>query len=248
MRPAILRLIDVFLQCEFSLIRKTNYAALKTDHFSYLEGDLYDSNGLVAKEKDYRNHLEHVVIPYSHASGYTFDGEVYRVGALARMNINKDTLHPNTLRDAKEALTHFPSDDIFDNNLAQAIAILHSVDESIELLTSSNFREEKPQKLVMRSGVGVGLVEAPRGTLYHKLEVNDKGIVQHGEVIVPTGQNQIAIEMDLRQFIEEHLDLSKEQLSLECEKIIRAYDPCMSCASHFLKLKWTEDGKEVPVN
>jgi coenzyme F420-reducing hydrogenase alpha subunit len=198
-------------------------------------------NGKVADESGYRDHLERVVIPYSEASGYTFDGEAYRVGAMARLNVNKGALHADTRRDAAQALGRFPSHDVFDNQLAQAIAILHSIDESIELLEKTAFQKEPIIPMVPREAVGVGVVEAPRGTLYHKLELDAKGIVKHGEVIVPTGQNQITIELDLKQFIEEHLDMDKETLSLECEKIIRAYDPCMSCASHFLKLNWKEE-------
>lgn len=239
-REAVLRGVEVFANSDFSLVRKTDYAALRTGGFDYLEGDLYDMNSLICKEKDYRDHLEHVVIPYSQASGYTFDGNVYRVGALARMNINRSGLHPNTLRDCREALKRFPSDDIFDTNVAQAIAILHSVDESIDILTNTTFHEEKPPHIVPKAGEGVGLVEAPRGALYHSVVVNDKGIITEGEVIVPTGQNQIAIEQDLGYFVENNLHLSKETLSLELEKIVRAYDPCMSCASHFLTLNIEE--------
>lgn len=71
-------------------------------------------------------------------------------------------------------------------------------------------------------------------------ETDEKGIVTHGEVIVPTGQNQITIEQDLGKFIQDNLSMDRDTLGLECEKIIRAYDPCMSCASHFLKLKIRE--------
>ena len=239
-RPAVLRLIDIYAKCPFSLVRETNYIALKANPFSYLEGELWDMHGKVADESGYREHLERVVIPYSEASGYKFDGEAYRVGALARLNVNQEALHADTRRDAAEALKRFPSHDVFDNQLAQAIAILHSIDESIEILSTTLFHEEKLEPLHPHAGVGVGVVEAPRGTLYHKLELDDKGIVTHGEVIVPTGQNQITIELDLKQYIEEHFDMEQEVLALECEKIIRAYDPCMSCASHFLKLNWKE--------
>lgn len=239
-RPAVLRLIDVFLKCPFSLIRETNYIALKANPWSYLEGELWDMHGPVTNEAGYREHLEHVVIPYSEASGYKFDGEAYRVGALARMNINRDALHANTKRDAQEALKRFPSHDVYANNLAQAIAILHSIDDSIEILETQTFDKEPLQKIEMKAGVCVGVVEAPRGTLYHKYELDEKGTVLRGEVIVPTGQNQITIEGDLGKYIQEHLDMDEEKLSLECEKIIRAYDPCMSCASHFLKLKMKE--------
>lgn len=239
-RPAVLRAIDMFMKCPFSLVRETNYIALRSDPFSYLEGELWDMNGKVCDESGYRDHLEHVVIPYSEASGYKFDGQAYRVGALARLNISRDTLHPNTRRDAAEALKKFPSHDVYHNNLAQAIAMLHSVDEALDILTSRTFVKEPLQPIVPRATVGMGVIEAPRGTLYHKYEIDDQGKVLHGEVIVPTGQNQITIEADLGKFIQENLSMEHDALSLECEKIIRAYDPCMSCASHFLKLKLRE--------
>lgn len=239
-RPAVLRLIDVFMNCPFSLIRETNYIALKANPWSYLEGELWDMHGPVTTENGYRDHLEHVVIPYSQASGYKFDGEAYRVGALARMNINREALHPNTKRDTADALKRFPSHDVFANNLAQAIGILHSIDDAIEILETHTFAKEPLQKVTMKEAVCVGVVEAPRGTLYHQYELDEKGIVKGGEVIVPTGQNQITIEGDLGKYIQEHLDMEESQLSLECEKIIRAYDPCMSCASHFLTLKIKE--------
>lgn len=244
-RPAILRLIKVFLDDPSTLIRKSNYAALRNSKFSYLEGDLWDMKGFVVDEAGYRDHLEHVVLPYSQASAYTFKGETYRVGSIARLNINASGLHPRTKHDAADALAVFPSDNIFHNNLAQAIEILHSVDESIDLLKQKTFVPEPVQKIVPKAGVGVGLVEAPRGALYHKLEVNDKGIVEKGEVVVPTGQNQIAIELDLIQFINDHLDMEEADMKLECEKIIRAYDPCMSCGAHFLELKVSKNGKSL---
>lgn len=239
-RPAILRIINIFLHAPFSLIRPTRYFALVSNPFSFLEGKLQDDEGEVVEEYEYRKHLEHVVIPYSHASGYKYKDGQFRIGALARLNINKHALHPHTQRDAHEALNLFPSHDIFHNNVAQAIEILHSIDESLDLLEQTRFVEEKPIKVEPKEAVGIGVIEAPRGTLYHKLEIDGNGMVKRGEVIVPTGQNQIAIEHDLKQFIQANLSMPKEKLSLECEKIIRAYDPCMSCASHFLKLKMIE--------
>ena len=222
------------------LDRQTNYIALRGKNFSYLEGQLYDMKGLVAEEKDFRQHVEKVVLPYSQAIAYNFAGVNYRVGALARINLNKDILHANTKKDSANMLKLFPSHNVYHNNLAQAIEILHSIDDAIDLLKDTEFKPEKPVKLEMRAATGIGVVEAPRGTLYHKLEVDDKGIVKKGEVIVPTGQNQISIELDIRDYIQNNLDKPKETLALDCEKIIRAYDPCMSCASHFLEVNWIE--------
>ena len=240
-RPAALRLIKIFQDQPFHFDRKTNYQALVPDgNFGYIKGAIRTSRGEVFPEKEYRNLLEHVALPYSQASAYQYKGESYMVGSLARLNIAKDKLHPKTKESIPDTLALFPSTDIFHNNLAQAIEILHSIDESIELLTSRTFAPEPLIKKPARDAVGIGVVEAPRGTLYHKIVLGADGTIKEGEVIVPTGQNQINIEQDVGRLIEEKLaqGVEREKLPMEMEKVIRAYDPCMSCAAHFLKVKW----------
>ena len=161
------------------------------------------------------------------------------VGALARLNLAKDKLHPDTKKSAVDTLKLFPSIDIFHNNLAQAIEVLHSIDESIDILSNNVFKPEPVIKVPMRAATGIGVIEAPRGTLYHKIVINDAGIVEEGEVIVPTGQNQVNIERDVGVIVEDMIkDTPKEKINNEIEKLIRAYDPCMSCGAHFLKVKW----------
>ena len=88
------------------------------------------------------------------------------------------------------------------------------------------------------AGKGVGLVEAPRGLLYHMAKVTEEGVIEDCDVIVPTAQNQINIENDLRDYFDENLDRDEETLRLNSESIVRAYDPCISCATNFLKIDW----------
>lgn len=244
-RPAVLRLIKIFKDAPFHFDRKTSYMALvPNDTFGYINGSIVTSHGEKYGEDQFRSHLEHVVLPYSQASAYTYDKEGYMVGSLARINLAKDKLHPNTKKSLKDVLKLFPSTDIFYNNLAQAIEILHSIDESIDMLSKTEFKAEPVIKSDVKQGTGVGVVEAPRGTLYHKVVVGADGKVKDGEVIVPTGQNQINIERDIATLVERLLPKSsKEEITMEIEKLIRAYDPCMSCASHFLKVKWKEKKK-----
>lgn len=240
-RPAALRLVQIFKDQPFHLDRQMNFQALiPLGNFGYINGEIRTSRGEVFPEKEYRNLLEHVVLPYSQASAYKYKGESYFVGALARLNIAKDKLHPNTKESVPEALQVFPSTDVFHNNLAQAIEILHSIDESIDILSTRTFAPEPLIKKPARDAVGIGVVEAPRGTLYHKIVVGADGTIKEGEVIVPTGQNQINIEKDVGRLIEDKLaqGVDREKLPMEMEKLIRAYDPCMSCAAHFLKVKW----------
>jgi len=151
-----------------------------------------------------------------------------------------------TKESAKEALKLFPSTNIYHNNLAQAIEILHAIDASIEIIDGLNeITLEPPIRINLLSGrpketIGIGVIEAPRGSLYYKLEINTDGTVKKGEIIVPTGQNQIVMEKAIYELVESLLltHISQEKIIDEVEKLIRAFDPCMSCAAHFLKVKW----------
>ncbi len=239
-RPAVLRLIKVFEECKFNFDRKTNFMALVSEkHFGFLEGKILASNGEEINEADFANHLEHVVHPYSMASAYTHEGESYIVGSLARLNVSKHLLHNETKKSLGELLSRFPSTNIFDNNLAQAIEILHSIDHALELMTEHKIVSEPVIKKVPQAGVGVGVIEAPRGLLFHKVEINDKGLVVKGQIVVPSGQNQISIEQDIHTLVDQLLNKKSElEIKHEIEKLIRAYDPCISCAVHFLKMNW----------
>ena len=160
------------------------------------------------------------------------------VGALARLNLNKDALHASTKRDAASAVARFPSTNIFHNNLAQAIEMLHAIDTSIDLIHQYEAKPETSVTPGFKEATGMGIIEAPRGTLFHKVEMTADGKVKKSHVIVPTGQNQIGIERAIHDWVAVNTDKSKEELSFEIQKIIRAYDPCMSCATHFLTIKF----------
>lgn len=240
-RPAVLRLIDLFLHDETRLDRDIQFAAFLDQQYSFLSGQIMVSDGEVFTEDQFADQLKHVEIPYSHASGYTFNDKIYMTGALARLNLGKQWLHPDTLRDASEALKVFPSKNIHHNNLAQAIEILHCIDQSLLILLSLTIQPERPIPPVRQAGVGKAVIEAPRGALYYKLEIDETGKVIHGDIIVPTGQNQIGVEQSLRDFLNSNLDKEAAWLETQIERIVRAYDPCMSCASHFLKINWQRD-------
>jgi len=98
-RPFVMNLAEIFYKCDWEFKRKTNFVALATDDFSYLEGKIKSTTGAVVEEKDFWDHLHSVVIPYSQASGFEFEGKEYAVGALARLNLNREAMHPNTKKD-----------------------------------------------------------------------------------------------------------------------------------------------------
>jgi coenzyme F420-reducing hydrogenase alpha subunit len=243
-REKALFLMEIFDKCPFKLERKTKFVGLKTDDFSFLEGPALCSEGnFCVPEKEFRNQLKEVIIPYSTAKAYTLHGEEFMVGSLARLNVNKEALHKDTQRDAAKYIAKFPSIDIYHNNLAQAIEILHSIDHAIELIENLEIVPVPADKIQPKAGEGVGVVEAPRGTLYHYVKLDDQGLIIDAEVVVPTAQNQINIENDIRHLVQEHLDrdgenMNKDVVKFEIEKLIRAYDPCMSCATHFLQINW----------
>ena len=238
-RPKVLKLIDIFFNRDFTYKRKTNHVALVTKDYSFIEGEVQSSTGICIPEITFWDHLERVVIPYSQAVGYRFDKGDYMVGAMSRMNMNKSSLHAETKKDASKYISVFPSDDIYHNNLAQAIEILHCIDHSIEILESAEFTAEKKALPQGKESKGVGVLEAPRGTLYYMMELDGSGTIKFANIITPSQQNQINMEDDFRAFIPTILDWDKHDIEHELEKMIRAYDPCFSCASHFLKVNWT---------
>jgi sulfhydrogenase subunit alpha len=150
--------------------------------------------------------------------------------------LNRDILHPRTKGDAETAFSAFPSNNVYHNSLAQAIEILQCVDDALDILRTLEVADEKPVRVPAKEGSGVGIIEAPRGLLYHMANVNEEGLIEDYDVIVPTAQNQINIENDLKDYFNENLDRDEETLRVNAESIVRAYDPCMSCATNFLKI------------
>ena len=159
-RPAALRLIEIFKNSPFHFDRQATYMALiPKKGYGYIDGTIKTSKGDEYTEDKYREHLEHTIIPYSQASAYKYDGESYLVGALARINLAKDLLHEETKKSLGDTLDIFPSTDVFNNNLAQAIENLHSIDESIDILRKNVFNSEPLVKKPYKKGIGIGVIE-----------------------------------------------------------------------------------------
>lgn len=218
--------------------RKTNYVALVGKDYCLLCGNIQCSDGTVVLENDYLGHLKEFVLPYSTAKEAKFNGKEYQVGALARINLNEKELCSEARKAIKEFKLKFPNESAFYNNVAQAVEILQCIESSIKILSELKIRNEPLQKFSPRESIGIGVTEAPRGVLYHAYKIGADGLIKDANVVVPTLQNSRNIEEDLKQFIPMLLHLPKEKAELEIEKLIRAYDPCISCATHFLKVKW----------
>ena len=241
-REHALEFADMFRDVMPLFERKTHFIALKNENYEFIGGELCSSEGYCIGRENFWNHLDRVVVPYSQATGFEFEGKEYMVGALARMNLNKDALHKNTKADLSSMLAYFPSNNIYMNNLAQAIEIVHCIDHAIDKLESTDFKPEAYKTPPIKAGQGIGVTEAPRGTLFYALKVNEQGNIEYINLVIPTAQNMINIEKDMAKVVQDNLDtgMGREKISMEVERLVRAYDPCISCATHFLKLKWKE--------
>mgnify|MGYP000203404171 FL=1 len=165
------------------------------------------------------------------------------VGALARFNNNYVQLHPKAKEVAEELGLKHPCYNPYMNNIAQVVETVHCIEDSIRLiddLISGDLKDEKIE-LIAKSGHGVGATEAPRGTLYHEHKIDDNGIITYANYIIPTGQNLANIENDLRSLVPNILNQPKDDVILDIEMLVRAYDPCISCATHLMKVKFVNE-------
>lgn len=208
--------------------------------YPFNEGRLETSNGPSLSVGEFEQHFKEHQVPYSNALHCTLRGAPYLVGPLARVNLNHDRLSPL----AKEVLAgtglSLPLRNPFHGIIARSVEILFALEESLRLIEQYDPPPAPALPVAVRSGTGTACTEAPRGILYNRYRVDDEGIVREAKIVPPTSQNQGRIEQDLRQFMPRLLNLSNEDASLACERVIRCYDPCISCATHFLRLDLCE--------
>ena len=131
-----------------------------------------------------------------------------------------------------------PCNNSFKSIIARGLETLFAVDHAIEILEQYDPSIPASVPVSPRAGIGHGCTEAPRGILYHRYQVGDDGLIRHAVICPPTAQNQPQIERDLRDFLPGLLNRSQQEMTHRCEQLIRNYDPCISCATHFLKLAW----------
>ena len=217
------------------------YAALLTEgtEFSLFGDKIGLSTGDNKNISMYKEICNESVVPHSSAKQSRFKNKPFMVGALARIALNGEKLSGQA-KNARDRLgLSSPSENILDNNAAQAVEIVYSIERSIEIideLFKMGIKKEKPVEFKVRAGTGTGAVEAPRGTLYHSYSFDEKGMLTKADVITPTAQNLANIEKDLRFSTENLIDESRESLAPKLEMVVRAYDPCISCAVHLVEV------------
>ncbi len=216
----------------------TSVAMRHADEYPLNGGRIVSDNGLDIGIEEYENYFEEHHAAHSTALHSLLQGQVYLLGPLARINLNRDKL-PQAVTSVMDATgITFPSRNMFHSIVARAVEIHYVIVEATRLLENYTKPETPHVNATPKAGIGFGCSEAPRGLLWHRYELDDMGQVKTARIVPPTSQNQARIEQDLRLSLE-HLGLDKDEniLRLHAEKVIRNYDPCISCATHFLDLK-----------
>ena len=205
------------------------------------EGRLVSNRGLDLAMDQFPEQFEEYQVPYSNALQCRRQGGgAYFVGPLARWNINADRATPEVAELARETGIAWPCKNPYVGIVVRALETVYAVEEAIRLIESHEPPEAPFISYRPRAGAGAWITEAPRGILYHRYEADATGDVVHATIIPPTSQNQRQMEEDLIRFAPSVLDLPEDQAAWRCEQVVRNYDPCISCATHSLKLRIVE--------
>ena len=205
------------------------------------EGRLVSSHGLDLAIDQFLDHFEEYQVPYSNALQCRRKGAgAYFVGPMARWNLNADRATPEVRQMARETGIAWPCRNPYVSIVVRALETVYAVQEALRVIESYDPSGDPFIAYEPRSGAGAWITEAPRGILYQRYEADETGLVTAATIIPPTSQNQRQMEEDLIRFAPSVLGLSDDQAAWRCEQAVRNYDPCISCATHSLKLKIVE--------
>ena len=224
------------------LLQPQEYVALRSPHGYPLEGgSVISSAGRAFEVADFGTHVVEEHVARSNALHARLDGATsYVVGPLARYSLNHDQLGPLAREVAHDAGLGDECRNPFQSIVVRAVELVHATDEALAIIDHWDGAPAASIDVPPRAGIGHGATEAPRGLLYHRYELAEDGTILDARIVPPTSQNQPSIEADLRAFVQERLDLPRDELVRQCEQAIRNYDPCISCATHFLDLTMEE--------
>jgi coenzyme F420-reducing hydrogenase alpha subunit len=212
------------------------------DEYPFSEGRIVSNRGLDIDVRDYEQHFAEQHVAYSNALHSVLDGErAYFVGPLARYNLNYEQLSPIAQEAAREAGLGPTCHNPFQSIVVRSVETLYACDEALRVIENYEAPDRPAVEVTPHACVGYACTEAPRGSLYHRYQLDETGAILDAKIVPPTSQNQKIIESDLWHYAEQAIDLDDEQLTFQCEQAIRNYDPCISCATHFLKLTVDRD-------
>ena len=207
--------------------------------YGFMGNYILVSDGERYPVEEYRKLTNEVAVPHSTAKHSSYKGKPFMVGALARVLLNGRKLKGRAAEMLKELEPKLDALNPLTNNLAQAIETAYAVERAIEVideLLDKGLKQDVEVKVKQRKGVGVSAVEAPRGVLYHCYELDDEGRVVRADIITPTTQNAANIEKYIKVSAERLLSIGEERLEGPLELLVRAYDPCISCSAHLIKV------------
>lgn len=207
------------------------------DEYPMMGEQIISNKGLNINIQDFTDYFQEFQVPYSNALHCKLQNETYLVGPLARLNNNYDRLPSEMTRLLATLNTQFPSYNMCHSMLARSIEIYYCLLEAKRILDRYQYPNRSKVEVTPKAGIGFGCTEAPRGMLWHSYEFDEKGLVKQARIVPPTSQNQARIEQDLKYSLENYgLDKSESELRSFSEMLIRNYDPCISCSTHFLDL------------
>ncbi|MEU7872094.1 Ni/Fe hydrogenase subunit alpha [Dactylosporangium sp. NPDC049140] len=214
-------------------------ALTDTGRYPIDRGEPRTSTGRAFRVQDFERNIVETQAEHStalHASLTGGGAGAYLTGPVARYALNHAVLSPLAKEAAAAAGLGPRCDNPFRSILVRAVELVYAVDEVLRLIEAYRPPEPPHVPVPPRAATGYGATEAPRGTLFHRYELDGAGTIRGARIVPPTSQNQPAIEDDLRRFVQDRLDLGDARLTAACEQAIRNYDPCISCATHFLDL------------
>lgn len=204
------------------------------------KGTVVSNRGLNIPARDFQKEIEEIHVEHSHALQAKIKKRgAYFCGPLARFHHNYNNLTPLVKEVAKECNLTSNCKNPFKSLLIRGLEVLYAIEEALRIIEQYEKPDKPSYTIKPKAGTGFGCTEAPRGILYHRYTIDDQGIITDANIIPPTSQNQMIIEEDLYPFLKPYIKLSDEELQHKCEQFIRNYDPCISCATHFLRLKTT---------
>ena len=214
----------------------TRYVSLRRpDHYALYDGDIVCSDGTTAPAPRDRDSLQEYVVSHSTAKHATWGGDIYMAGALARMNNNWPQLRPEAQQAMQALGLDPPCHNPFMNTVAQVVEMVHCLEDGIALVEQLLGRElvdDWEPGIEPQPGLGVGVVEAPRGLLIHEYEFDERGRCTKANCVIPTGQNLANLEADMRGYAAQLSDRPEAEIQQGLEMLVRAYDPCISCSAH----------------
>ncbi|WP_062377056.1 Ni/Fe hydrogenase subunit alpha [Demequina pelophila] len=215
------------------------YVALRHPDWYPLERgtEVVATSGVRFPVAEIPDHVEEFHVAHSNALHARFDGGTYFVGPLARYTLCFDQLSPATQEAALAAGLGETCRNPFKSIIVRAVELAYAFEEALRIVDGWRDGLAASVPVAPRAGEGVGASEAPRGLIWHRYRISEDGIIEDAQIVPPTSQNQASIEADLRTAAEKWTHLDDHALTHRCEEAIRNYDPCISCATHFLDLR-----------